>query len=70
MEGIRDRIKKRNENQLITTSGVPVIATNRVNKPPLNRIYDAAINHSMWLYGFLIVADLIAWGLYTEGAIK
>lgn len=70
MEGIRNRIKMRNINQLVTTSGTPVISIDRVNKPRKYRIYEAAVNHSMWLYGFLIVADAIVWGLYASGVIK
>lgn len=70
MEEIRKRIKSRSQNQLVTTSSILVIAPDRVNKSQKYRIYDAAVNHSMWLYGFLLVADLIVWGLYAVGIIK
>lgn len=70
MDGIRERIKVRSQSQLITTSGTQVIASDRVNKPRKCRIFDAAVNHSMWLYGFLIVADVIVWRLYAVGVIK
>ena len=70
MEGIRERIKTRSQSQLIASSGIPVISSDRVNKPQKLRIYDAAVNHSMWLYGFLLVADVIVWVLYVAGFVK
>lgn len=69
MDALRERIKDRNEDCLITTSGIPVIAPERVNKPPWQRIYDAAFNHSMWMYGFLIGADVLVWCLYIGRSI-
>lgn len=70
MDNIRERIEKRNKGQLTTISGLPAINPNRVKKPQGKRVFDAAANHSMWLYGFIILADIIAWALYVEGIIK
>jgi len=69
MDAIRERIKKRNQEQIVIASGVPTIAPERVNKPLKGRVYDAAINHSMWIYGFLIGADGVVWGLYLVRVI-
>jgi len=69
MEAIRERIKNRNQDQLVTTSGVPVIASERVRKPTRMKVYDAAFNHSMWIYGFLIGADGVVWGLFAGRVI-
>lgn len=75
MESIRQRIKNRNQAQLVTTMGsqaiVPeVIASSRIHKDSLKNVSDAVFNHSMWLYGFLIGIDCIVWGLFAVGAIK
>jgi len=69
MEKIRERIKKRTQGELLSSTGVPVIAAERINRPGFARVYDAAINHSMWLYGLIIAADLAAWGLFAHGVI-
>lgn len=69
MEAIRTRIKERGQEQLVSTSGEPVISLERVNKRIENKIFDAAVNHSMWIYAFLVVADFVAWGLFVGRSI-
>ena len=70
MEAIRNRIKDRHKEQLISVSGGPVIAPERINKPLQYRVFDAAINHSMWIYAFLIIADFVVWGLFLSRTIS
>ena len=47
--------------------GARVISPDRASAPTWKRVWNAVINHSMWLYGFLIVLDLIAWRLFATG---
>lgn len=70
METIRERIRKRNQSALVGSSGLPVIAPERTSKSLASSIRSAVFNHSMWLYGFLIGADGIVWGLYAKGVIQ
>lgn len=70
MELIRERIKSRNSQQIVDTGGEPVIAADRVHRNLFRRVFDAAANHSMWLYGMLVVADLAVWSLFVKGVIR
>lgn len=69
MNSIRERIKERNKQQIVDPGGEPVIARNRTQRGLFRRIFDAGVNSSMFLYGFLIVIDLITWKLFVFGAI-
>lgn len=69
MEAIRKQIKNRHREQLVNSSGNPVIEPERINKALHCRVFDAVVNHSMWIYVFLIIADLVVWRLFTCGAI-
>ncbi|MDD2776946.1 MAG: hypothetical protein PHU06_13400 [Gallionella sp.] len=33
-------------------------------------VINATINHSMWIYAFLVIADLFVWELFIHGYIK
>lgn len=70
MDNIRVRIEKRNNGQLTSTSGVPIINPDRIEISKRKRIFNATINHSMWLYVLIISADIAAWALYIQGTIK
>lgn len=68
MEKIRAQLKGRNQDTLV--DGVehePVIAKVRLEKTWLSKAWSAFANHSMWLYGILIVADLALWLAYSKG---
>ena len=68
MENIRAQLKERNKDKLIV--GVehdPVIAPERLKETWLGNAWSAFANHSMWLYGLLITADLALWLAYSKG---
>lgn len=67
MEVIRHRLA-REPGTTILVAGV--IAPERATSPWMRRIFGAFLNHSMWLYAVLIVADLAVWYLYGAGVIK
>lgn len=69
MNLIREQIKNRNKQQIVDRGGEPVIAPNRINRSLAHRVFDSAMNHSMWLYAVLIAADVIVWRLFVNGAI-
>jgi hypothetical protein len=69
MNAIRDRILARDPKQVIDVGSPKVIATSRVERSSLLRVKDAAINHSMWLYGFLIAIELGLWNIFRLGRI-
>ena len=70
MEQIRQRLASKDDRPLITDSGASVIAESRVNAPTYRRVLGSAINHSMWLYAVLVVADIAIWFLFWGGKIK
>lgn len=70
MESIRLRLAGRNSNEIVGTSGVPIISRERIERSLPRRTFDAAINHSMWLYGLLFGIDLLVWALFATGAIQ
>jgi hypothetical protein len=70
MESIRERIKKRNQEQIVDTMGTKVITPERIHQNSLANIFDAFFNHSMWLYAFLIGIDCMVWGLFAIGVVK
>lgn len=69
MESIRIRLGDRN-SQILGVGGAPIISRERLARSLPRRIYDAVINHSMWLYGFLIGIDLFIWKLFASGTIR
>lgn len=70
MEQIRLRLASRDQRSLVASDGTGIIAKDRVNAPSYRRILDSAVNHSMWLYAVLVVADLAVWALFNAGRIK
>jgi hypothetical protein len=70
MEQIRQRLAARDLRPLVAIDGTDIIAKDRVNIPGYRKVLDAAINHSMWLYAVLVVADLLVWTLFYIGRIK
>lgn len=69
MESIRRRFDARDGTGILTHQGTQVIAPERASSPAYERVFESVFNHSMWLYGFLIAADLVVWGVYVSGAI-
>lgn len=64
MDEIRERLKERNAVRIVTDR---IIEKERVESP--FKILYAFFNHSMWVYYFLIVADLALWAMFHKGAI-
>lgn len=70
MEQIRSRLAARDLRPLLAADGTGIIAKDRVNIPNYRKVLDAALNHSMWLYAVLVVANLAVWALFSIGKIK
>lgn len=70
MESIRRRLASRDENPLVAENGEMIISSSRASASICDRIFDAAFNHSMWIYGFLVLIDFCVWLLFVEGVIK
>ena len=70
MEQIRSRLASRDQRPLVAADGTGIIAKDRVNIPNYRKVLDAALNHSMWLYALLVVANLAVWALFSIGTIK
>ena len=67
MDDAYDRIRERNRRHLIDGAGALVISQERVARPTARRVADAVLNHSMWLYALLLVADLVVWNAFRLG---
>lgn len=70
MEQIRVRLASRDTRLLVAPGDTDIIASDRVNVSNYRKVLDCAINHSMWLYAVLVVADLGVWMLFWTGKIK
>ena len=70
MESIRQRLASRDEKSLVAANGENVIASSRVSASIHDRVFNAALNHSMWLYGLLVLIDFGVWLLFLGGGIK
>lgn len=70
MDGIRDRIHGRHADGLLRGPNAEVIADARTSRPAALRLRDAFFNHSMWLYLFLVVADVVLWLAFSSGEIR
>ena len=70
MEQIRVRLASRDLRPLVTADGTGILAKDQVNIPNYRKVLDSAINHSMWLYAVLVVADCAVWVLFYAGMIK
>jgi len=69
MDAIQLRLRSRQSKQLVGIEKSNVIEPNRVNASWATRAFNAGINHSMWLYGFLVLIDLGLWLLFLGGGI-
>lgn len=70
MEAIRARLSSREEQPILVATGEQVIEPARVSAPIGKRVFDAGVNHSMWVYALLVVVDLCTWTLFQNGLIK
>jgi hypothetical protein len=70
METIRERLAVRGHETIVAADGARVIAPERAASALHQRVLSASFNHSMWLYGILVTADLFVWGLYAAKAIS
>ena len=70
METIRIKIYKRGNSNIVSSTGEKIISDERINKPLYLRVKDSVVNHSMWLYVFMIVIDFILWKLFCIGGIS
>lgn len=70
MEQIRLRLASQDLRPLVAADGMGIIAKDRVNIPNYRKVLESALNHSMWLYAILVVADIAVWALFSIGKIK
>jgi hypothetical protein len=70
MDGIRDRLRKRNSPTLVLADVQRTIAQKRTTGSAGKRLLAAFVNHSMWFYAFLIVTDVVLWILWCRGAFQ
>jgi len=70
MDVIRERLASRGSVNIVNAQGSRVIAQERLVSSPVRKVFNAAFNHSMWLYVILLLADLIVWWLYIDGRIR
>jgi hypothetical protein len=70
MESIRQRLAAREGSTLVTAQGEKVISPERISHSALQRVLEAAFNHSMWLYAVLVGAAVIVWALFIWKLIK
>lgn len=69
MDAIQSRLRSRQSKKIVGIDTWNVIAPNRVNVSWANRAFNAGFNHSMWLYGFLVLIDFALWLLFLRGGI-
>ncbi len=70
MDEIRTRLMERNSAQFVLPPGSGAIEEERINITQILKIKDAFFNHSMWLYGILVIIDIILWQMYKSGVIS
>ncbi|WP_051961986.1 hypothetical protein [Methylobacter sp. BBA5.1] len=70
MEKIRGQIASRNNRKTVIATGVPFISKERSELSQVKKIRAASLNHSMWLYGLMILIDLGIWWLYCIEVIS
>jgi hypothetical protein len=69
MQLIRQQIEKRG-SQIFDVRGSQVISAKRTERPAFWKVMDAGFNNSMWLYGFMVLIDLIVWALFVMRRIS
>ena len=70
MDGIRERIRKRHAEDILRGPNAEVIANSRTERIVVLRLRDAFFNHSMWLYFFLLIIDVVLWFTFSSEYIK
>jgi hypothetical protein len=70
MDNIREQLHKRNSTPMVADIHGKVIEQRRINRSQLIKIITSFINHSMWIYFFLLCADVILWLLFRKGVIE
>jgi hypothetical protein len=70
MDGVRDRLHQRHGEDVLRGPNAEVISNSRTDKPVRNRLFDAFFNHSMWIYLFLLITDLVLFVAFSSGSIK
>lgn len=69
MDAIQQRLRSRQSKQLFGIDKSIVIEPSRVNASWATRAFNAGINHSMWIYGLLILINFGLWLLFLCGGI-
>lgn len=69
MDNIRDQLHNRNSTSIVENEHGKVIEHKRIVRAQLSKIISSFINNSMWLYFFLLCADIILWILFRKGII-
>ena len=70
MDGVRERIQRRHSGTALRGPDSEVIANERTDAPVGKRLLNAFFNHSMWIYLFLFVADIILFVAFAKGWIQ
>jgi hypothetical protein len=70
MEGIRENLSARNLQSIKVEDQFTVIDPKRRETKKFIKILVSFVNHSMWLYLFLIIADVLLWIAYSKGLIE
>ena len=66
MNGIQGRLRSRNQQLVVTPTFERAIAEGRASGTQFGQVRQAFINHSMWLYALLLLADLMLWAAYAR----
>jgi len=69
MDNIREKLRNRNSTTLVAAGQERVIEQERTVRSQLSKLGSSFINHSMWLYYFLLCIDIILWILFRRGII-
>jgi hypothetical protein len=69
MDEIRERLRSRQSTQIIGAVSAPVIEPERVRITRWIGIRNAIFNSSMFLYGILLIIDILVWILFVTGQI-
>ncbi len=69
MDGIQDRLIRRNTNRLVHFDSRLVIEKERVTGSQRRRVFNSFFNHSMWFYYILVLTDIALWLAFCKGVI-
>jgi len=70
MEIIGEKIAIRGSSSNVTSTGGRIIFKDRLNRSQWLKVKDSILNHSMWLYGVMILIDLVLWRFFCSGGIS